>query len=82
MKQKANMIPEELYSIFHAIYNSFSLIVWFFADHSLSLIVLLVVTRYTTRCHSLSFVVPLVVTRCITRLSYKRSLAYIESGSC
>ena len=53
--------------------------------HSLSLVVSLVVIRYTTRllfvvprvvirCHSLSF----DVTRCTTRLSfYKRSLFYI-----
>ena len=58
-------------------------------SHSLSIVVPLVVNRFTTRCHSLSFVVTrchllyhslsLVVTCCTTRLSfYKRSFSSID----
>ena len=69
--------------------NGHSLTLIVIRCHSLSFVVSLVVTRFTTRCHSLSLVVirchpmyhslSLVVTRCTTRLSfYKRSKLCFE----
>ena len=56
MKQKSNLVPEEFYSIFYAIYAMYN----YFIFSNIDYLLIKKLSFVFTRCHSLSRDVPLV----------------------